>query len=276
MVTKAEIVDGLHALGLTRGSAVLVHASLRSFGHVDGGPEAVCEALMEACGTVMVPSGTWDLTGVPAPPGLVRPNNAANGAVDWEQFEQRLADAVPFSSDLPIDSSLGIVPETLRKNHPHVRSTQPLFGFLATGEHADHLIGGTRDDWSLGPIDALAQLDGDVLLLGVDHTVNTTIHLSEQRLGRGRFFRYAKVGEGVWAEFPNISGESHRFNEIEPELKSATTTARIGECRARRVRITDVLATTERLIQANPKALLCDDNPACRCNAAYKQRLLAH
>lgn len=275
MVTKGEIVDGLRALGLTHESAVLVHASLRSFGRVDGGADAVCDALTEVCGTVLVPSGTWDLTGVPAPPNLIRPNNAVHTAEDWQGFDEALAKAVPFSPDLPIDRGFGIVPETLRRNHPHVRSTQPLFGFLATGEHADQLITDVRDDWSLGPIAALAELDGDVLLLGVDHTVNTTIHLAEQRLGRSRFFRYAKVGEGIWAELPNIPGESHRFDEIEPELKPVTAETRIGDCRARRIRVADVLATTERLITADPKALLCDDDPACRCAAALQQRLLS-
>jgi aminoglycoside 3-N-acetyltransferase len=39
----------------------------------------------------------------------------------------------------------------------------------------------------------------------------------------------------------------------------------------------DVLATAERLIRADPAALLCSD-PACHCGAALRQRLawLAH
>ncbi|WP_185442294.1 AAC(3) family N-acetyltransferase [Kribbella qitaiheensis] len=46
-----------------------MHSSLRPFGLVEGGTEAVCRALTRTCGTVMMISGTWDLTGIPAPPG---------------------------------------------------------------------------------------------------------------------------------------------------------------------------------------------------------------
>lgn len=274
MVTREAIVQGLGALGLDRSSAVIAHTSLRSFGQVDGGADTVCAALLETCGTALLPSGSWDLTGVPAPPGLVRPNNAAHVAESWQEFEQSLAAATPFSLDLPVDRWLGVVPETMRRNHPHVRSPHPLFGFLAVGDRAEQLIAASRADFSLGPLDALAELGGEVLLLGVDHTSNTAIHLAEQRLGRSRFHRCAKVDDGVWAEFPNISGESHRFDEIEPALAPFTTETKIGQCRARRIAIADVLATTERLITADPTALLCQDAD-CRCGAALRQRLAA-
>jgi hypothetical protein len=44
VVTEDEIAEGLGRLGLDSTSSVLVHASLRSFGRVDGGAEAVCRA----------------------------------------------------------------------------------------------------------------------------------------------------------------------------------------------------------------------------------------
>ncbi|NCQ27312.1 MAG: aminoglycoside N(3)-acetyltransferase, partial [Armatimonadetes bacterium] len=44
-VTTAEIVEGLRRLGVERGMKLMVHSSLRSFGHVDGGAEAVIAAL---------------------------------------------------------------------------------------------------------------------------------------------------------------------------------------------------------------------------------------
>jgi aminoglycoside 3-N-acetyltransferase len=72
-------------------------------------------------------------------------------------------------------------------------------------------------------------------------------------------------------ELPNISGESHRFHEIEPELAAHTREVVIGRCRARRIPLRDVLAITERLIQEDASALLCPD-PECRCGAALQQR----
>ena len=219
----------------------------------------------------MVPAGAWDLTGVPAPPGSVRLNNAALPVTSWEEFDAAVDQAVPFSMELPVDKELGSVPEAIRQRHQHVRGCHPLFSFFAVGTHAEEVVAGERLDWPLGPIEVAAGLDALVVLLGVDHTANTTIHLAEQHLGRSRFFRCAKVASGVWAEFSNIPGESHRFGDIEPALRDRTHEATIGTCRARVVPVGDVLDAASRAIERDPGALLCDDEE-CRCGAARRQR----
>ena len=274
-LTKGKIADGLRGLGLDRdqSSIVIVHASLRSFGHVVEGAPAVCRALVSTCGTVLFPAATGDHSQLPAPPGLVRPHNAFHSASTWASFDQALEHPVPFSPDLPIDRELGAIPETARQLFPDgQRSRHPLFSYLGVGPQARLLVEAQTLDWPLGPIEALAALGGDVLLLGTGHTSNTTIHLAEQRLGRSRFYRYAKVGARAWAELPNIPGESHRFDEIEPLLTSVTSEIHIGDCLARRVPAAEVLAAADRLIRADPAALLCDA-PGCRCEAALDQRL---
>jgi aminoglycoside 3-N-acetyltransferase len=270
VVTGADLVDGLRKLGLGRASEVVVHSSLSSFGYVDGGAEAVCSALTEVCGTVLMPAGTWDLTGIPAPPGLVRPDNAYWNASSWTEFDELLSQATSFRAELPIDRWLGTIPETFRLTCSPFRTEHPLFAYQAAGPAAERLLEAQRPDWPLGPIEAL---DGDVLLLGVTHTSNTTIHLAEQFLGRSRFYRYAKSADGLWVELPNVPGESHRFDAIEPVLRSATQDIQIGNARVRRIPKQAVLAATRQLVEADPAALLCTDVPDCRCAAALQQRL---
>jgi NarL family two-component system response regulator YdfI len=82
-----------------------------------------------------------------------------------------------------------------------------------------------------------AELDSDVLLLGVSHNSNTAIHLAEQRLGRSHFYRYAKAAQEVWMELPNIPEHRHRFDEIEPSCRVATQEVLIGSCRAQGLRM---------------------------------------
>jgi len=269
-VTGADLVDGLRNLGLDRTSEVIVHSSLSSFGYVDGGAEAVCAALTEVCGTVLMPAGTWDLTGLPAPPGLVRPHNAYWNADSWPDFDQRLSQATSFRPELPVDRWLGTIPETFRQTCSPFRTGHPLFSYQAAGPAAERLLEAQRPDWPLGPIEAL---DGDVLLLGVSHTSNTTIHLAEQHLGRSRFYRYAKSADGLWVELPNIPGDSREFDAVEPALRSATKEVRIGQARVRRIPKQAVLAATRQLVENDPAALLCTDDPTCRCAAALQQRL---
>ena len=272
LVTTDDIADGLRRLGLERSSRVIVHSSLSSFGYVDGGAEAVCQAVVETCGTVVMPGGTWDFTGIAPPPGTVRPHNAYEPAASWQEFDRSLAAATAFTPELSVDRWLGRIPDAFRQTCSPMRTAHPLFSYLAAGSEAERILSAQRLDWPLGPIEAL---DGEVLLLGVGHTSNTTIHLAEQLLGRSRFHRYAKAADGVWMELPNIPGDSHRFDLIEPELRPATKEVLIGNCRARLVPVAAVLAVTTRLIRADPGALLCDDDPACRCAAALEQRLLA-
>ena len=217
-------------------------------------------------------AGSGDLTRLPAPPGLLRPDNAFHPANTWAEFDRAVASAQPFNDDMPVDRWLGRVAEQMRLGFEHSRGPHPLLSFLAVGIHAQRLTDAQRMDWPLGPIEELERLGGDVLLLGVGHTSNTTIHLAEQRLGRARFYRYALTAPGVWSELPNCGGESHRFDEIEPNLKHATAEVMIGKCRALRISVRDVLEATTLLISDDPAALLCED-ASCRCGAALQQRL---
>ncbi len=59
VITSGEIVAGLRRLGLRRGDRLVVHSSLSSFGHVEGGAYAVIEALQVVVGpegTLLVPT----------------------------------------------------------------------------------------------------------------------------------------------------------------------------------------------------------------------------
>lgn len=162
----------------------------------------------------------------------------------------------------------------MRSEFRHVRSPHPLFSFLGVGERADQVIGAQTLGQPLGPIAALENLGGKVVLLGVTHTSNTAIHLAEQRLGRSCFWRYAKADEGVWMELPNISGNSQAFDEIEPLVSEVTREVHIGACRARSVGVADVISAATRMIEADPWALMPrNDVPDSRAADGVKQRL---
>ena len=266
-----DLVAGLERLGLTGDSVVFVHTSLRSFGRVDGGPATVIAALRQVCGTVMMFGSCSELSGIPAPPGLVRPNNSYYEAESWTDFDAAVRAASPASVELPIDGWLGAVAAEFARQPDVFRGEHPLHSFQAVGARAEELMAAQHPDRMLGPVEELERLDGDVLLLGVGHHSNTTMHLAEQRLGRSLFYRYTVLAPGLWAEVPNVSGESHRFDEVEPVLAPATVETMIGRCRARRIPARAVLAITTEVIMNDPAALLCPD-PDCRCGGALRQR----
>lgn len=98
MVTESDIIHGLKVLGLNSSSAVMVHSSLRSFGNVEGGAYTVCQALLSTGATLLLPAGSWEMTGILAPPGLLRPWNAVRAASTWQAFDEAVSRAVPFSN----------------------------------------------------------------------------------------------------------------------------------------------------------------------------------
>lgn len=273
-VTEPDIVAGLHDLGLDRDSIVAVHASLRSFGRVEGGAEAVCRALATTCGTVLMPAFTFDTTGISgAPPGHDRPHNAFFNAASWDAFDAAVRDRSPLTPDTPVDDDIGAIPETFRQRPGVRRSRHPLLSWLAGGAHADALLGAQTLVSPLAPLQALADRDGDVLLLGVGHWANTTIHLAEQRRGRSRFWRFAVIDHGIWVELPNIPGDSSAFGRLDDVLQPDAEVT-IGTCHARRYRARGIIATVDSLIASDPAALLDLDHPGDeRTHAAYRQRL---
>jgi aminoglycoside 3-N-acetyltransferase len=78
---EATIEAGLRELGV-QNRDVAVHSSLRSFGHVDGGAQTVVRALLNVCGTVVMP--TFCEIGRTNPPPGDRP--AQNGW-DYEGYQ---------------------------------------------------------------------------------------------------------------------------------------------------------------------------------------------
>ena len=59
LVTREALVAQLHSLGIGHGDILLCHSSLKSIGHLEPGPEAAIEAMLEVLGpkgTLVVPT----------------------------------------------------------------------------------------------------------------------------------------------------------------------------------------------------------------------------
>ncbi len=110
---KRHIEALLAELGLT-GRDVAVHSSLSSFGYVNGGAEAVVQALLGICGTVLMP--TFSSTGRTNAPDGDRPEQ---NAWDYSSVEIETTPITPFNpatfdrtSDLDV-AEMGQIPKAL-------------------------------------------------------------------------------------------------------------------------------------------------------------------
>ncbi len=167
------IVADLHSLGVRGGDVLMVHASLRAIGAVDGGTAGVIEALDRAVGetgTLLMVLGARD---------------------EWSWVNERpepdrpglLAGAEPFDAvTTPADPDVGMLAEVFRRSAGTVVSDHPEGRFAARGRLAAALV--AEPPWNdyYGPGSALERLvgaGGKVLRLGADLDTVTLTHYAE-------------------------------------------------------------------------------------------------
>lgn len=186
MVSKAQLVRDLRALGLARGMDVMVHSSLSRIGHVAGGAEAVVEALLEVIGrrgTLMMPSFNHRRTTVFNP----RTTPTTNGAI----------------------------PDAMWRRPEAVRSNQPTHPVAAIGPRAERYCHdhARRGVWAAdSPIGQLIEHGGYVLSLGVTHAATTAMHVAEIAVPCRCIDQFAVTDHVVGAEgsVREVSGVAYR------------------------------------------------------------------
>lgn len=258
-VTRDEIIGALRRVGLGPRDVLFVHNSIRAFGYVVGGPEAVVDALLFTVGPtghVIVPTFT-----------RCRSEGYGSGQV----FD-------PATTP----SHLGIIGETLRRRPNAHRSLHPTKSLAAIGPRAAELVAGAENgtDFDIdGPYGRMVAMGAWVVFLGTRTGSNTMVHLVEDWLDypfmaqcealvkRGDTVvrvpeRRAPVGHRAF-----YGGDGGPFNRrllVQPFVR------RTGLNRAR------ILAMPAQAIvrfvlemeKVKPAAVLCDD-PACDfCPAA--------
>jgi aminoglycoside 3-N-acetyltransferase len=233
-ITIASLKQGLTAVGVKPGMVLLVHSSLSSLGWVCGGAVAVIEALEQFLtreGTLVMPTHSAELS---------EPSYWRDPPVP-EAWWQVIRDDMPaFQTDLTPTWGMGTIPETFRKQNSVLRSYHPQVSFAAWGKYAKQITENHGLEYSLGETSPLARiydLQGHVLLLGVGHGNNTSLHLAEYRAnfsGKKVIQQGAPIllnGKRVWQTFEDVESDDDDFEMIGTAFAEETgleTTGKIG------------------------------------------------
>lgn len=174
---RRTLIDDLAKLGLADGATVIVHTAMSRLGWIAGGAQAVVEALFAAVGptgTIVMPTQSGQLSD---------PSTWSDPAVPSEWVDSVRAELPAYDRHLTPTRGMGHVVECFRQHPATIRSGHPLISFAAHGPLADDIIGThpISADREAGPLGRLYDFDAQVLLLGVDHANNTSLHLAEQR-----------------------------------------------------------------------------------------------
>jgi aminoglycoside N3'-acetyltransferase len=168
-----ELIEDLRRLGVRHGDLLMVHASLRAIGPVDGGADGVIDALEAAVGTrgsLLMTMGARD---------------------DWAWVNERpeadraalLAEAEPFDSrSTPAEEDIGVLAEVFRQRPGTVVSDHPEGRFGARGRLAEQLLVDVPWDDYYGPgspLERFVHHGGRILRLGADLGTVTLYHHAE-------------------------------------------------------------------------------------------------
>jgi aminoglycoside 3-N-acetyltransferase len=259
-VKYQDILNGLRKLGLRREKPVIAHVSLSSIGEVRGGAETVLGALLASLDSLIMPAFTYKTVLIP----MAGP--ADNGmAYGTGGDTNRVADYFGFT--LPCDRNLGVIAECLRLHTQAKRSMHPILSFSGVG--VETILEAQTLQEPLAPIRQLWEQDGWVLLVGLDHRENFSLHLAEKLAGRKQFTRWALTPQVV-RECPGIPGCSQGFNGISPFLTDVGRRTQVGNALLQAIPLADLIPIAQALLSREPQALLCANDACERCEAVRK------
>ncbi len=193
------VTEQLRALGVQAGMVLQVHTAFSKIGPVEGGPSGLIAALQAAVGrdgTLVMPSMSDD-------------------------------DDHPFDPHTTRCVGMGVVADTFRRLPDVLRSDSP-HAFAASGPLAARILAPHPLSLPHGPdspVGRVHELSGHVLLLGVDHTADTTVHLAEYLAGvrYRRRKRLTVLRDGVPSRFDyeEIDHCCERFALVDGWLEEA-------------------------------------------------------
>ncbi|MGC5033857.1 AAC(3) family N-acetyltransferase [Micromonospora sp. DT229] len=260
MITEEHLTAALAGLHLTK-RTVMLHTSLRSFRTVlDGGADAILDTLLNRGCTVMVPTFTEPQFAVAAPTDMRPVRNGVDYAA--VSVDDTSLETSPYRVDCGlINPLLGLLPAVLVGRSDAVRGRHPLNSFAAIGPEAAEIIGAQSPDDVYGPIRALADRDGVILLIGVGLNRMTALHLAEHRSGRRMFRRWARDIDGA-TRMVEVGSCSAGFPKLEPVLSPLAQSIMVGASRWRAFPARQTLAAATAAIVAQQDITRC---PAAGC-----------
>ncbi|WP_347551984.1 AAC(3) family N-acetyltransferase [Pseudalkalibacillus hwajinpoensis] len=213
--TVDSLVTDFRELGVKNGMTLLVHSSLSSLGWVCGGAEAVIKALMKVVGedgTIVMPAQSASNSD---PAGWMNPPVP-------ESWWPIIRDQMPaYCKATTPTRGMGAIVEQFRHFPGVKRSDHPVYSFAAWGKDKEVILENQPLESGFGeqsPLAKIYELDGEILMIGVGHDSNTSLHYAENARCKNqpvtKSAAISENGQRVWKTFQEIDYDSDCFETI--------------------------------------------------------------
>jgi len=259
VITQGQLENDIRELGVEEGDTLNIKASLGSIGRVDGGAEALINALL----TVVGEQGTI----------------VTDSFVTCYKLPLSKTDQLKIS-DNATASYAGALANAMIRHPLAVRSRHPIQKFAAIGRRAEELMGGhSVDDYAYNVLKLLTETGGKNLKIGSDEKVYGvgTTHVAIGNLGhrqkRAKLGINYRDGNGNIQLFKlNWSGAGHGFNKFMPKYQEAGAIIAQGYIGFAPSKITDMKKTYDveiEVLSLNPAFQLCNDTACVECRLSW-------
>ena len=245
MIDFKKLVSEFKRIGLRNGDVLLVHSSFKAFGGVEGGPQAVVEALLSVLGeegTLIVPRFNFDFS---------------TYGTTWD------VRSTP--------SHMGIISEFVRKDPRSKKVFHPIYPFSIIGKHANELVKHRyKSGYGKDSIfNQLRVLDAKIIQIDKVYKSTTLIHHVEEMMKVG--YKYYKDFRGYVID---ENGKKYKdtfklyvrdwekgyVTDVLPigkilEQEGVMKIDKIGDARIWYMKAEDVYRCTENAIKKNPHVL---------------------
>lgn len=247
-LTQADIESGLRQLGLGRGDAAEVHSSLGSLGWVEGGASAVIDALMNVVGE----EGALVMSAYPVSPALPLTDEERARGIGWKVRILR--------EDADERTGMGAVADAFRVR-PGVVCGTGVHRVCAWGRDVHLHAQGYQH---------LLDVDGWVLLIGVDIWRCSSMHLAERVPIPAEIAAHFSIPDEIRRDYPqnewsigygSTPGDPWRTVWEEAERKGLVRKGRIGQAECALFKARAVVNRYEDLRRSDPYGIFGLERP---------------
>jgi aminoglycoside 3-N-acetyltransferase len=246
-----------------------IHMAFRSLGEIEGGLDLLIDTFLAHNCTIMGPTHSWNFLLNTEKNNILFNNkfkSFSERAWDFKNNKKSSSEDIFDVSYTKSDKGLGFFSSYLAQHPARKRSNNPLGSFCAIGPKAEEIVWGENHFYQ--PLRKLVELNGKVVLIGLDIYKMTLIHSIKEKAGGQMLMRWVKSGDNELSWVAG-GGCSAGFKKLKPYLYRLASETTLGAATVKIINAKEVEQALLPILQQEASNFpSCDDSSCKLCQEA--------